>query len=97
MNDNLSYSPITASDARANLYALIKSASTGAKTHEIHLRGHKPVVLIGKHELESWLETLDVMANPEEVDAIAAAKQTTKTYSHKEFLKVIGIENDTDL
>jgi PHD/YefM family antitoxin component YafN of YafNO toxin-antitoxin module len=61
---------INASDARADFYNLVKAAASGSKTFEITLRDSSPAVLISRDELESFLETLDVMSNPEEVRAI---------------------------
>lgn len=61
---------LSASDARADLYNLIKKASRGKESYEIVLRGSDPVVLMSKEEVESWMETLDVMSSPSEVAAI---------------------------
>lgn len=83
----------TASHARENLYRLIKSASQGLKVYEIRLRGVEPVVLLNKAELESWLETLDVLNNPEEIKNIRKAKKQKKTYNHRQMLKEIGLDN----
>jgi PHD/YefM family antitoxin component YafN of YafNO toxin-antitoxin module len=83
----------TASEARKNLYSLIKSASQGLKAFEIKLRGSQPVVLINKSELESWQETLDILSNSEEVRAINKAKKSKKTISHAQLLKEIGLDN----
>jgi len=63
-------STISASDARADLYNLIKLASRGMQSYEIVLRGSEPVILMSKADLESWIETLDVMSSPNEVAAI---------------------------
>ena len=52
----------TVSEARENLYELVKDVSRGLKTYEIRVRGSRnSVVLINKAELESWQETLEVM------------------------------------
>jgi len=50
----------TASQARDNLYNLIKDASSGLSKPEITLKGSDPVILISKSEHESWLETLSL-------------------------------------
>lgn len=84
-------STITASEARQNLYSLIRRASKGLRTFEIKLRGVEPVVLISKGELEGWLETLDIMASPEEVKAIEEGRRSKKTISHKEMKKLLGL------
>lgn len=88
-----SISTYTASEARKKLYSLIRSAGKGLRSYEIKLRGSGPVVLIGKNELESWLETLDIYNSPNEAKAIRKAKKERSTVSHKELLKEIGLES----
>ncbi len=82
---------LTASEARENLYNLIKKAAKGIQSFEINLRGSEPVILMSKAELEGWEETLDIMSSPEEVAAIEDARKETKTYSHEEMKKLLGI------
>ena len=84
-------SVVTASEARDDLYNIIRKASKGLRSFEIKLRGVGPVILISKEELERWLETLDIMASPEEVEAIAEGRKTKKTISHEEMEKLLGI------
>lgn len=84
MNNITTYS---ASEARKNLYKLLKNASRGFRAYEIRLRGNlDSVILINKSELESWLETLDILSSPEEIKAIREAKKQKKTISHKDLL-----------
>ena len=85
----------TASEARSNLYKLIREASKGLKAFEIRLRGSDPVVLISKEELEGWLETMDILSNPDEAEAIRKAKKEKKTISHKQLLKKLGLQNES--
>jgi antitoxin YefM len=61
---------VSASDARADLYNLIKRASRGQESYEIVLRGSDPVIMMSKDELESWMETLEVMSSPKLVNDI---------------------------
>jgi prevent-host-death family protein len=84
-------STITASEARDDLYNIIRKASRGLRSFEIKLRGVEPVVLISKEELEGWLETLDIMASPEEVEAIAEGRKSKATISHEKMKKLLGI------
>jgi prevent-host-death family protein len=97
IDDILSQTSINASDARDNLYNLIKSAAKGLRSYEINLRGHKPVVLISKEELDGWRETLDIMSNPEEVEAIAVSRKETRTISHQQMLKEIGLSDEAGI
>lgn len=82
---------LTASEAREDLYALIKTVSNGLRSYEINLRGANPVVLISKSEIESWLETLDVLSSPEEVRTINAARKQKKLISHINILKSLDL------
>jgi prevent-host-death family protein len=83
---------LTASDARENLYQLIKKASKGLQTFEIKLRGSEPVVLLSKSELESWEETLDIMSSPAEVEAYRNARKETKLYTESEIKRMLGLK-----
>ncbi|OGG14800.1 hypothetical protein A2773_06900 [Candidatus Gottesmanbacteria bacterium RIFCSPHIGHO2_01_FULL_39_10] len=82
----------TVSEARKNLYDLVKSAAKGLTLYEITLRGEEEsVILINKSELEAWQETLDILSNPEEAKAIRKGRKQKKVISHKEMLKEIGL------
>jgi prevent-host-death family protein len=94
MNTTATY---TASEARRNLYSLIKKASKGLGSYEINLRGSDPVILMSKEELEGWIETMDIMSNPEEVKAIRQARKEVakgQTISHKQLLKELSLEDE---
>ena len=92
--DFLNTTTYTASKARQNLYQLIRLASKGLRAYEINLRGADPVLLLNKAELESWLETLDILNSPEEIKTIRTAKKQKKTISHQQMLKQIGLKNE---
>ena len=81
----------TASEARRNLYNLIRIAGKGLRSYEIQLRGSDPVILMSKAELESWQETLDIMSNPEEVRAIRIAKKQKKNIPLEKLLKDLNL------
>lgn len=57
------FSSLTASEARQNFYSLIKDVAKGLRSYEIRLRGSDPVVILNKEELESWLETFEVLSD----------------------------------
>lgn len=90
MNMSSDYQTLTASEARANLYNLIKSAATGLKAYEITLRGTSPVILVNKAELEAWQETLDILSNKNEITSIRKARKQKKVIPHQKMLKSIG-------
>lgn len=89
MNTAASY---TVSQARENLYDLVRSVSRGLKTYEITLRGAEDsVVLINKSELESWQETLDILSSREEIKAVRAGRKEKRTISAQNLLKALGL------
>lgn len=63
-------STLTASEARSNLYKLIRTASKGLRAFEIRLRGAEPVILLSKQELEDWIETASILSDPNASKAI---------------------------
>lgn len=83
---------LTVSEARENLYDLVRAASRGLKTYEITLRGEDDsVVLINRSELEAWQETLDILSSHEEIRVVRQAKKESKTISHQNLLKELGL------
>jgi len=84
----------TASQARSDLYNLIRSAGKGLQSYEITLKNSDPVILISKSELESWMETLDILSNPEEVEAIREGMKSKKRISFKDALKELGLDEN---
>ena len=86
----LNITTYTASEARNKLYKLVKKASIGINAYEIKLRGSDSVLLISKDEVESWLETLDILSNPEEAKAIDKARKSEKLIPHEQVVKELG-------
>lgn len=91
MSTITSQTTLPASTARQNFYKLVRSAAAGLRSYEINLRGAKPVILMSKEELDSWIETFDVMSNPEEVKAIEIARKQKKTISFEKLLKDLNL------
>lgn len=86
----------TASNARKNFYGLVREAAVGAQAYEIHLQGCEPVIMMSKEEFEGWLETMDILSNPEEAQSLreAIADTDEKTIPFDEVLKQLGIEDE---
>jgi prevent-host-death family protein len=82
---------LTASEARGKLYTLIREVAKGLRSYEIKLRGVEPVVIVNRADLESWLETLDILSNPSEAKAVRSAKSEKKLIPHQEALKSLGL------
>ncbi len=74
----------TASDARKNFFMLLEYA----KVHpiEIQPRGDESMILMTKEEFDSWMETINVLSDPEEMSAIRQARKQKKHISHHEML-----------
>jgi PHD/YefM family antitoxin component YafN of YafNO toxin-antitoxin module len=89
-------STITASEARDNLYNLIRTASKGLRSFEIKLRGVSPVMLISKEEIDGWLETFDIMSSPEEVKALREAMNDKTTIPLEKVLKELKLEDKNE-
>ena len=56
--------------ARANLSKLVESAVTTHERFELTRNGDRVAVLLSADDYDSLVETLDVLSNPEEVEAI---------------------------
>lgn len=56
------------------------------QSYEIVLRGSEPVILMSKADLESWIETIDVMSSPDEVAGIRESMESDKTITLDELL-----------
>ncbi len=82
----------TASEARDNLYTLVKHASVIPIT--IHLQGESPtdVVVMGKDEYDSWLETIEILSDSEAMQGIRESMKDTKFFTLDEVKKELGIE-----
>lgn len=46
-----------------------------------------------KSELDSWLETLDIMSNPEEVEALRISRREKGLIPYKNLLKKLNIKS----
>lgn len=68
----------TASEARDNLYSIIKSAATGLSQPTIKLRGSDPVVIVNQEEYEGWMETLEILSIPGALESIREGEKDMK-------------------
>ena len=57
-------------EARANLSKLVESAVTTHERFEVTRNGDRVAVLLSADDYDSLMETLDVLSNPEEVEAL---------------------------
>lgn len=84
----------TASEARNNFFAILKSIKVPGTSVTITYEGHPAGVLMSVDEFEGWTETMDIMAHPEEVAAIEEGmreKERGETVTLEEFNKNLGV------
>lgn len=61
---------ISASKARKRWFQLLQEASSPGQSVTITYEGHPPVLMMPLDEYEGWMETLEVMSDPDLVKAI---------------------------
>jgi len=61
---------LSLADARANLSKLIESAVTTHERFEVTRNGDRVAVLLSADDYDSLLETVDILARPDEVAAL---------------------------
>lgn len=82
---------VTATEARRQLYKLIRAAGKPGGKVTITLAGSPPVVMMSQEELEGWMETLEVMSDPELVKDIAEAEKS------KDFIPLEDVQRELGL
>ncbi len=64
---------MTSTEARKNFFAMLKELETPGTSILITHQGHPKGMFIPVDDYEGWMETLDIMSDPEEVAAIREA------------------------
>jgi prevent-host-death family protein len=80
-----------ASDARQNLYTIIKTVANGLEPIEINLRNTNPVIMMSKADYDGWIETLDIMMSPQELKTIRTGRKNKKIYTSDQMKKILSI------
>ena len=80
---------LTASQARQNLFALLKKSVKGHITVKITSK-NGDVVLISQEDYESLLETLELLSVPGMLKSIRKAEEDIKTGRTKSLKEVFG-------
>ncbi|MDP3973317.1 MAG: type II toxin-antitoxin system Phd/YefM family antitoxin [Candidatus Daviesbacteria bacterium] len=91
---------ISASTARANLYDLIDQVALSGKRVGITKKGESKVVLISQDDLDSLEATLDVMSDPELMEAIRQGDEDIKAgrvRDWEDIKKELGLDSKTDV
>jgi len=66
---------IPLAEAKRNLSAIIREVEETFDRYTITKNGVSTAILLSSEEFESLLETLDILSNKEELEAIARAKK----------------------
>ena len=85
---------VTASEARNDFFSILKEVRTPGVSVTITYEGHPAGVLVSAEEFEGLMETLDIMADPEEAAEILDAlhhKDTEKTVTLDELKNDLGL------
>lgn len=82
----------TATEARKQFYKLLRAASKPGNRITITLEGQDPVALMPADEIDSWIETLEVMSDPQLVKDIEEAKKSNDFMPLEDFIKELGWE-----
>jgi len=69
---------ITATQARKNLFNLISEAGLAGVRVRITLGDKPPVIMLSEEELDGWLETFDIMSDPDLVKGIKEGGRDAK-------------------
>lgn len=86
---------VTATEARNDFFAILKTIETPGVSVTITYEGHPKGVLMSVEDFEGWMETLDIMSNPEEAAEILKRmrdKDRKETVTLEEFKKNLGLE-----
>ncbi len=87
-------STISASQARNNFYSILKTVSKKLKRVTVTLRGEAQAVLMHPDEVESWDETMEILADNKLLSQILKSeteRKSNKTISEKKLLKELGL------
>ena len=76
--------------ARKTLLDLIEKVDHTLTRYVITKKGEPKALLMSYEEFEGWLETLDILTDPEWVKALSQAKREAKKGQFLSFEKVAG-------
>ena len=79
---------LSVSDARINLYNLVKQAGDNLRQFTITHKGKPKAVLLSSEELESWQETIDILNDPQAMEDIKISQKQIKKNQLYDFATV---------
>jgi prevent-host-death family protein len=77
-------------EARARFSELVDKADRLTERYVITKNGSPKAVMMSAQEFESWVETLELMANPKAVKALEQGLKEAKTGKLRRFEEVFG-------
>lgn len=81
---------ISATEARKNFYKLVRAAGKPGARYTIMLEDEEPVVLMSQAEWEGWMETMEIMSDPQLVKDIEQAKKEKDAIPWEDVKKELG-------
>lgn len=85
---------MSASQARTNFYTILSDVGKKSKRYTITRNGVAQAVVLSPEEVESWEETMEIMADEELVKHIRQGLDDIKngrTISHEKLLKRLNV------
>lgn len=83
-------STLPASQARTNFYQILDEVGDKLRQFTITRRGKQKAVIMSAEEYEGWLETLDVISDPQLVASIKRGLKSKKRYTEAEAKRILG-------
>ena len=77
-------------EARAKFSSLVDRADRLSERYIVTKNGTPKAVVMGADEFESWMETLELMANPKAVKALGQGIKEAKAGKFRSFKDVFG-------
>ena len=74
-------STLPANIARSNFYQILEETDEKLRQFTVTLRGKAKAVIMSAAEFKGWLETLDIMSDPQLVASIKRGLKSKKTYT----------------
>ena len=83
---------MSATQARKQWFELLQQASKPGLHVTIRHKNLPDTVIMSAEEFEGWMETMDIMSNPQEVADIKEGMADTETFTLEEVAKDLGLD-----
>lgn len=85
---------LSATAARRQFFKVLDMAEVPGSSVTITREGHPPVIILTQEEVEGWQETLEIMSDPELVQAMKEGIADTETITLEELEAEMHATND---